>query len=86
MEMEKQKAATRSMDDLGRVVIPGDIRETLGWGTGTLLEAEISDITVRSITIREVSACCSLCRANSEDLVKVEKGHVCCQCAAKIIK
>jgi len=82
--MEKQKTVTRSMDDLGRVVIPGDIRETLGWGTGTRLEVEISDITVKSITIREVSACCSLCRAESEGLMIIEKGYICRKCSAKI--
>jgi len=82
--MEKQKAATRKLDELGRIVIPGDIREILGWGAGTRLEVEISDITVKSITIREVSVCCSLCRKESEDLIKVEKGHVCLKCSAKI--
>jgi len=84
LEMEKQKAATRQLGGLGRFVIPEDIRETLGWGTGTRLEVEISDITVKSITIREVSACCSLCRAESEDLKSVEKGYVCPKCLAKI--
>ena len=84
--MENQKAATRSMDDLGRVVIPGDIREALGWGNGTKLEVTISDVTVKTVVIRERETlpCCSLCREESENLVRVEKGYVCPECAAKI--
>jgi len=84
VKMEKQKAATRQLDGLGRFVIPEDIRGALGWGTGTRLEVEISDITVKSIILREVSACCSLCRAESENLKSVEKGYVCQKCLAKI--
>jgi len=83
MKMEEQKA-TRQMDELGRIVIPADIRESLGWGTGTKLEIVISDITVKSIVIREVSPCCSLCRAESENLVQIEKGYVCEQCAEQV--
>ena len=72
------------MDDLGRIVIPRDIREAFGWGDGTKLEITISDITVKSIVVREVSPCCSLCRAESENLMKIEKGHVCEQCAEQV--
>ena len=82
--MENQRGSTRTLDELGRVVIPGDIRETMGWGMGTRLEVEISDVNIKTITIREVSPCCSLCRTACEDLVEVEKGFVCPQCAGKI--
>ena len=83
MSME-EKGTTRNMDDLGRVIIPADIREKLGWGAGTKLEVSINDITVKSIVVREVAPCCSLCRAQSENLTPIEKGHVCQRCAAKI--
>ena len=82
--MEKQRTATRSMDGLGRVIIPADIREALGWGEGTKLEITINDITVKSIIIRESSPHCSLCRAKSENLLEIEKGYVCPECAAQI--
>jgi len=82
--MAEQRAATRPMDDLGRVVIPGDIREALGWGKGTKLEVTISDITVKTVAIREISPCCSLCRAKAENLRQVEKGYVCPECVAQI--
>jgi len=72
------------MDGLGRIIIPADIRETLGWGEGTKLEIIINDITVKSITIREGSPHCSLCRGKSEDLLEIEKGYICYECAAQI--
>jgi len=79
--MEEQ-GVTRSLDELGRIVIPGDIREAFGWGAGTKLEVLISDISVKSITIREAFPRCSLCRQEAENLVKIEQGYVCPQCAA----
>jgi len=82
--MEEQKAATRSIDEIGRIIIPKDICQTLGWGTGTKLEIAINDMTVKSIVAREVSSCCSLCRVQSEDLMKIEKGYICPECAAQV--
>ena len=80
----EDKTTARNMDELGRIVIPANILEELGWGTGTKLEVAISDVTIKTITIREVSPCCSLCRAQSESLTKVEKGYICGQCAEKL--
>ena len=81
--MEGQKSYPQ-MDELGRITIPADIRESLGWGTGTKLKVVINDITVKSIVVREVSPCCSLCRSESDSLLKVEKGYVCEQCTGKL--
>ena len=78
--MEGQK---RQLDELGRIVIPIDVRDPLGWGPGTKLEVS-SDIAARSITVREVTPRCSLCRVEFDDLVKVEKGYVCPSCAMKL--
>jgi len=82
--MVSPSVATRSIDELGRIVIPADVREALGWGTGTKLEIAVNDANVKSVVVREASPCCSLCRAESENLAKIEKGYVCRQCAAKI--
>jgi len=81
--MEVQKVA-RQLDELGRIVIPADIRETLGWETGTKLVIEINDIAVKSIVVRESVPGCSLCRSQSENLIKIEKGYICGQCAEKV--
>jgi len=72
------------MGDLGRIVIPADMREALGWGIGKELEIVMSDISTRSIVIREVLLRCSLCRVESENLRKVESGYICPECTEKI--
>ena len=82
--MRYQKAATRQLDELGRIVIPQNIRETLEWGTGTKLEISIHSSAVKSIIIKEVAPCCSLCRKKSENLTQVQKGHMCPECLVKI--
>ena len=85
--MPKQKAAPRQMDELGRILIPADIREVLEWGVGTKLEISVrnsKDSTVKAITIKEVAPCCSLCRKKSGNLEKIEKGYMCPDCLIKI--
>jgi len=72
------------MDDLGRIVIPSDMREELGWGTGQKLEVVMNDIAAKTVVVREISLRCSLCREQTENLRGVEKGHVCPKCAVKI--
>ena len=84
--MENQRAATRPMDDLGRVVIPSDIREVLGWANGTKLEVAVGDVAAKTVLLREheVLPCCSLCRQESENLRKVNKGYLCHVCAVQV--
>ena len=82
--MAERRAITRSIDELGRFVIPIDIRDAFGWGLGTKLEITISDTSAKAISVREISPCCSLCRKESEGLVKVERGYVCPKCTEKI--
>ena len=82
--MRNQKAVTRQMDELGRMVIPANIREAFEWGVGTRLEIAISDSAAKSIIIKEVFPCCSLCRKNSGYVVKIEKGYMCPGCLEKI--
>jgi len=82
--MEGLKSATRRLDELGRIIIPRDIRDALVWGSGTRLEVVISDISAKTVTLREVAPCCTLCRSESENLAKIQRGYVCRKCAAKI--
>jgi len=82
--MRNQKTVTRQMDELGRIVIPADIREAFEWGIGTRLEVAISDSTAKSIIIKEVFPCCSLCRKKSDCLMRIEKGYMCQGCLEKI--
>jgi len=84
MPKQRRKSASRSIDDLGRFVIPINIRDELGWGQGTKLEVTISDLSAKEIAVREISPCCTLCRRESENLVAVERGYVCPLCSARI--
>ena len=79
-----QNAGLRLMDDLGRIVIPRNICDEFGWNAGTKLRATISDTHVKTVLIREPLPLCSLCRKESDSLMRVEKGYVCPLCTAKI--
>jgi len=68
------------MDEFGRFVIPEVIREYLGWYKGTKLEAVINDVNDKSITVREVSSRCSLCRVGVQGLISIGKGYACVRC------
>ena len=83
--MGAQKVTTtRLIDDLGRIVIPADIREAFGWGAGKKLEVAISDVASKSIIIRDFIFRCSLCQEKHKDLVRIENGYICPSCTAKI--
>ena len=74
----------RRMDDLGRIVIPRDIRRILGWDLGTGFEMEIHDLAGKAVIVREATPCCSLCGEGYEGLTKVAKGHICPRCKAAV--
>ena len=78
--MSKPNMQIRPLDDLGRIVIPGNMREVLGWKPGTRLEVLVRDAENKSITIREAFPRCSLCWKESEQLRQVENGLVCWEC------
>ena len=71
------------MDDLGRIVVPKDLRQILRWGFGTGFVMEIQDLAEKAVIVREVVSCCSLCGEGYERLTKVEKGHICWSCLEK---
>ena len=83
MEDTKQEVV-RSLDRLGRLIIPQSIRNAMEWGEGTKLEIFIGDYTEKNLIIRGFTPTCTLCRAQSENLQEVEKGYICPQCAKKI--
>ena len=84
--MPNKKIAPRQIDEIGRIVIPAKIREILEWEVGTTLEVEINDSAAKSVILKEIAPCCSLCRKTSENLEKVEKGYMCPDCLEKIIR
>ena len=74
----------RKLDYLNRVVIPGDICNAFGWGSGAELEVLVSDPAAKAIAIREAAPCCSLCREATEELAAIERGYICPGCARKV--
>ena len=81
---EISQEVVRSLDRLGRIIIPQSIRNKMGWGEGTKLEIFIGDYTDKNLIMRGFTPTCTLCRVQSENLQEVEKGYVCLQCAKKI--
>ena len=58
----KNQTTVRTIDDLGRIVIPQDIREAQGWDAGTKIEITICEAD--SITMGRPY--CTQCRPNPE--------------------
>jgi len=86
--MPNKKTAPRQLDEIGRIVIPANIREELEWDVGTTLEVSIKDNkdnASKSIIMKEVTPCCSLCRKSYENLERIEKGYMCPDCLEKIM-
>ena len=70
------------MDRKGRIKLPSEFRQALGWGTGTTLEVALTE--KGAISIMERWLCCSLCDTDDEHLLIVGRGHVCRECEAAI--
>lgn len=74
------KSAFRKIDELGRIVIPIDIRRKLGVNNGESLEISLQNDTV---ILKKHHENCIFCFSN-EGLVPFEGKMVCEKCIAKI--
>ena len=70
----------RSIDDLGRIVIPMEVRKTLGWGSGTPMEMQVDNDT---LIVSEYKIKCILC-GNDENLTEFMGKKLCEDCVEKI--
>ena len=73
----------RKLDTLGRLVIPKELRQELGWRTGTELTMELSNDD-RTITIKEAILYCSVCQKEADEMIYIEKARICTDCLQKI--
>ena len=73
----------RKLDTLGRLVIPKELRQELGWKTGTELTMEVRN-DARTITLKEAFPYCSICLQAVEDAVEIERARICADCLQKI--
>lgn len=70
----------RKVDELGRVVIPMEIRKVLGWTPGTRLKLERKGEVV---VLKKSEGCCSFC-GGVQDLKEVKGVRVCEKCITDI--
>ena len=75
----KSTGVSRAIDELGRIVIPKEIRTTLDLNEGTKLEFFVEGTT---ITLKKQVAVCALC--GKEGVVSLGEKKLCRDCIAEI--
>ena len=72
---------TRRIDQLGRVVVPAELRKLLGMQEGDVVSfsAQGSDLV-----LRRVAPNCAICGSAAEDLVDLRDKHLCRSCVQEI--
>jgi transcriptional pleiotropic regulator of transition state genes len=76
------KGVVRSIDPLGRLVIPKEIRDKLGFSPGEPVQMSVSGNTV---VVEKYKEACLIC-GTTTDLFQINGKNVCLSCAAKIAK
>jgi transcriptional pleiotropic regulator of transition state genes len=72
---------TRRIDQLGRVVVPAELRRMLGINEGDSLE-----FTARGdeLVLRRIAPSCAICGDHADDLVDLHDKHLCMSCVREI--
>lgn len=76
----KRTYSIRKIDNLGRIVIPMDIRKALEIKEWDELRISLDENTIR---IQKAVPVCTFC-GSEEDLAPFEDKHVCVACLAKL--
>jgi transcriptional pleiotropic regulator of transition state genes len=71
----------RRIDQLGRVVIPAELRKMLGIRMGDLLDIRVED---DRLVLLKIHPECALC-GRVEDLMPSHDKHVCTGCVSELI-
>jgi transcriptional pleiotropic regulator of transition state genes len=71
---------TRRIDQLGRVVVPAELRRTLGIREGDLLDISAED---GRLVLRKVAPACAIC-GRADDLIDMHEKHLCKDCVREI--
>jgi len=77
----KASAITKKLDELGRLVIPKELRRAIGVKEGDTLKFELNGNT---LILMKFESSCLFC-GSSEDLVEFKGKHVCAECQAALI-
>ncbi len=76
----KKTGITRPVDDLGRIVLPKELRTSMGIREGDRLEIMV---TGEHIVLAKAVPCCVIC-GSTADLIEVEGTSVCRTCAVRL--
>lgn len=76
----KSTGIVRRVDQLGRIVLPKELRDTFGINEGTLLEIHVSG---EDIILRKSEKCCVFCGAE-HDVFDFYNRPLCEKCARQI--
>lgn len=76
----KKTGLNRRVDDLGRLVLPADIRRSLGLHEGVMLDIMVEDDKVILVPRRES---CVFCRSTA-DLKEFKEKMVCAACITEL--
>lgn len=78
----KAMGIVRKVDELGRIVIPMELRRSMGITEGTPVEVLASK---DEITLRKYRPGCFHCGHVGDDLVEVQGTVICRECGTKIV-
>lgn len=73
--------STRRIDQLGRVVVPAELRRLLGFTEGDLLEFSARG---EELVLRRIAPSCAICGRVEDDLVDLRGKHLCRNCVREI--
>lgn len=79
----QRKLCTRKIDELGRIVLPQEARNTLGIKTNQSLDIIVDEDSI-IIKTNDVLPVCNLCGESELKLTEVEHSLVCSNCITKI--
>lgn len=71
---------TRKVDELGRIVLPANVRKILGIEAGSELQIECRN---HEIVLKIPENSCYIC-GSKKDLVPLENSHICLSCVKKL--
>lgn len=75
------QGTARRIDQLGRVVVPAELRRLLGFNEGEMLEFSARG---NELVLRRVVPSCAICGTATDDLVDMRDKHLCRGCLQEI--
>lgn len=78
----KSTGIVRKIDELGRIVLPIELRRTLEIGEKDAVEIYVEQ---DSIVLKKYKTTCAFC-SNSENLINFKGKYICADCIAQLKK